>query len=102
MVEALRLEDGKLLVVIGPQRDENLFADYALRWGIETLFGLFKTRGFCLESTHFTEAERLRKLFALLTWALLVDENRLVSASTETDHPQKTWSQSQESFSFGI
>ena len=69
-VEALRLEDGNLLVVIGPQSDENLVADYALRWGIETLFGLFKTRGFCLESTHFTEAERLRKLFALLTLAL--------------------------------
>lgn len=69
-VEALRLEDGKLLVVIGPQQDEDLVADYALRWGIETLFGLFKTRGFCLESTHFTEAERLRKLFALLTLAL--------------------------------
>lgn len=69
-VEAIRLEDGKLLVVIGPQQDESLVTDYALRWGIETLFGLFKTRGFCLESTHFTEAERLRKLFALLTLAL--------------------------------
>ena len=69
-VEALRLEDGKLLVVIGPQTGENLVADYALRWGIETLFGLLKTRGFCLESTHFTEAERLRKVFALLTLAL--------------------------------
>lgn len=69
-VEALRLEDGKLLVVIAPQWEQNLIADYALRWGIETLFGIFKTRGFCLESTHFTEAERLRKLFALRTLAL--------------------------------
>ncbi|NJM58658.1 MAG: IS4 family transposase [Synechococcales cyanobacterium RU_4_20] len=69
-VEALRLDDGKLLVVIAPPHDENLVTDYALRWGIETLFGIFKTRGFCLESTHFTEAERLRKLFALLTLAL--------------------------------
>lgn len=69
-VEALRLDDGKLLVVIAPVQDKNLVADYALRWGIETLFGIFKTRGFGLESTHFTEAERLRKLFALLTLAL--------------------------------
>jgi hypothetical protein len=69
-VEALRLEDGKLLVVISPEATEGLVADYALRWGIETLFGIFKTRGFCLESTHFTEPERLRKLFALLTLAL--------------------------------
>ncbi|ABW32386.1 IS4-like element ISAcma48 family transposase [Acaryochloris marina] len=69
-VEGLRLEDGALLVVIGPTQDDQLIDDYALRWGIETLFGIFKTRGFCLESTHFTEAERLRKLFALLTLAL--------------------------------
>jgi hypothetical protein len=69
-VEALRLEDGKLLTVIAPDATEVLIDDYALRWGIETLFGIFKTRGFCLESTHFTEPERLRKLFALLTLAL--------------------------------
>jgi hypothetical protein len=69
-VEALRLEDGKLLVVISPDASEGLVADYAARWSIETLFGIFKTRGFCLESTHFTESERLRKLIALLTLAL--------------------------------
>lgn len=69
-IEALRLDDGNLLVVIAPVNTQGLVKDYALRWGIETLFGIFKTRGFCLESTHFTEAERLSKLFALLTLAL--------------------------------
>jgi len=69
-VEALRLDDGDLLVVIGPVKAQGLVKDYALRWGIETLFGIFKTRGFCLESTHFTDAARLSKLFALLTLAL--------------------------------
>lgn len=69
-IEALRLDDGDLLVVIAPVTTQGLLKDYALRWGIETLFGIFKTRGFCLESTHFTEAERLSKLFALLTLAL--------------------------------
>lgn len=69
-LEGLRLDDGSLLVVIAPLKSENLVKDYALRWGIETLFGIFKTRGFCLESTHFTEPERLSKLFALLTLAL--------------------------------
>jgi hypothetical protein len=49
---------------------EGLVSDYALRWGIKTLFGIFKTRGFCLESTYFTDQKRLRKLFALLTSAL--------------------------------
>jgi hypothetical protein len=70
-VEALRLEDGELLVVIAPPHTVGLVSDYALRWGIETLFGIFKTRGFCLESTHFTDPDRLRKLFALLTLALV-------------------------------
>lgn len=31
--------------------------------------GMFKTRGFCLESTHFTDAERLSKLLALMSLA---------------------------------
>ena len=34
-VEALRLDDGELLVVIAPVGTENLVKDYALRWGIE-------------------------------------------------------------------
>jgi hypothetical protein len=68
-VEALRLEDGALLVVIAPVQAQDLVKDYALRWRIETLFGIFKTRGFCLESTHFTDDERVSKLFALLTLA---------------------------------
>lgn len=36
----------------------------------ETLCCIFKTRRFCLESTHFTDPTRLRKLVALLTLAL--------------------------------
>lgn len=31
---------------------------------------MFKTRGFCLESTHFQDSERLSKLIALMTLAL--------------------------------
>ena len=57
-------------MVIAPTGDDNLIADYALRWSIETLYGIFKTRGFCLESTHLTDPKRLRKLVALLTLAL--------------------------------
>ncbi len=45
-------------------------ADYGHRWGIETLFGMFKTRGFCLESTHFIHEERLSKLIALMALAM--------------------------------
>jgi hypothetical protein len=51
-ISALRLEDGELLVVISNDSPRTAMNDYAQRWGIETLFGMFKTRGFCLESTH--------------------------------------------------
>ena len=67
---ALRLDDGELLIVITPDSCSTAISDYGHRWGIETLFGIFKTRGFCLESTHFTDSERLSKLIALLSLAL--------------------------------
>ena len=39
---------------------------------------MFKTRGFCLEFTHFTDSERLSKLLALMAlamcWAIKVGE----------------------------
>ena len=69
-VAATRMNNNKLLVVATDQAPETAIADYALRWSIETLFGMFKSRGFCLEETSMREAERLKKLFALLTIAL--------------------------------
>ena len=69
-IAALRLEDGSLLVVATQTAPKSAIADYAKRWGIETLFGIFKTRGFCLESTHLTDSKRLSKLLALLSLAL--------------------------------
>jgi hypothetical protein len=68
-VAGLKLEDGDLLVIISPHLPQTMISDYAQRWGIETLFGMFKTRGFCLESTHFNDSERLSKLLALMTLA---------------------------------
>ena len=56
-VSALRLDDGKLLIVITSEPCLTAISDYGKRWGIETLFGMFKTRGFCLESTHFRDSE---------------------------------------------
>jgi hypothetical protein len=69
-VAALRLEDGKLLVVVTATKPQRAIVRDAARWSIETLFGLFKTRGFCLESTHLSDPERLSRLIALLTIAL--------------------------------
>lgn len=69
-VGALRLEDNSLLTIIAPSYCQTIIDDYAQRWGIETLFGIFKSRGFNLEDTHITDSERLSRLFALLTIAL--------------------------------
>ena len=69
-VSATRMNDDKLLVVATDQAPETAIADYALRWSIETLFGMFISRGFCLEETNLRDAERLKKLFGLLTLAL--------------------------------
>jgi len=69
-IAALRLADGSLLVVATPSAPKSAISDYAKRWSVETLFGIFKTRGFCLESTHLIHAERLSKLVALLSLAL--------------------------------
>ena len=69
-VAATRISDGQLLVVATDQAPESALADYALRGSIETLFGIFKSRGFRLEETGMRDLERLKKLFALLTLAL--------------------------------
>jgi Transposase DDE domain len=74
-IAALRLDDGEFLIVATSHAPESAISDYAKRWGIETLFDCFKTRDFCVESTHFNHPERLSKLIALLSlamcWAIL-------------------------------
>jgi len=66
-VSGTRLPDGDFLIVIS-DKDFTL-ADYALRWGIETMFAAFKSRGFRLEDTHITCPERLSRLLGLLAVA---------------------------------
>lgn len=74
----LRLSDGELLILVTPERTQTAIRDYGLRWSIETLFGILKSRGFNLEDTHLCDLERLSKLIALLTlamcWALRTGE----------------------------
>lgn len=67
-VRGTRLVDGEFLVVIAS--DERVcLRHYAKRWGIETLFGAMKKRGFNLEATHVIEEERLCRLLGLLSIA---------------------------------
>ncbi|MGH9901525.1 MAG: IS4 family transposase [Pyrinomonadaceae bacterium] len=77
-VSGMRLPRGECLIVVSECETESAIADYAKRWEVETLFGCLKTRGFCLEQTHVTDADRLKKLLALLAlsfcWAHIVGE----------------------------
>jgi hypothetical protein len=67
-VSALRLEEGELLVVISSNSPQTAQL-WASPLALKLLFGIFKTRGFCLESTHFTDSQRLSKLLALMALA---------------------------------
>ena len=51
--------DGDYLIVVTDQAPQSAIEDYLLRWGIETMFGCLKNRGFRFESTHLTIAERV-------------------------------------------
>ena len=44
--------------------------DYGLRWGIETLFADYKSRGFGLETTHLQRPDRLSRLILVLSIGL--------------------------------
>ena len=61
-ISALRLEDRELLIIVSPDSTTTAISDYGKRWGIETLFGIFKTRGFCLERAFGRLINRCRVL----------------------------------------
>jgi hypothetical protein len=72
------LFDGEYLILVTDKNSGEALSDYKKRWGIETLFGCLKTRGFNFESTHMTKLERVEKLVALLaiafTWCHIIGE----------------------------
>jgi len=48
--------------------------DYSMRWGVESLFSDFKTRGFALEDTHLQHCDRIERLILVMAlsvfWAV--------------------------------
>jgi len=70
--------DGQYLIVVTVKDPNHAIEDYLKRWGIETLFGCLKSRGFRFESTHMTDPERINKLVALLaiafSWCHIIGE----------------------------
>ena len=73
-----RLKHGEWLLLVSAEYCADPAQEYKKRWGIETLFGALKTRGFNLEDTRLTDEARLARLLALLalafTWAFLVGQ----------------------------
>jgi hypothetical protein len=77
-VSGMRKANGELVLVVSSAEGGKALANYRLRWQIETLFGVMKTRGFRLEDTHVTETARISRLLALLAiafcWAMKAGE----------------------------
>ena len=77
-ITGMKLKGGQYLIVASAKATNQAIEEYARRWEIETLFGCFKSRGFCLEQTRLREAERLKKMVGLLAlafcWAHKVGE----------------------------
>jgi len=73
-VSGTRVAGGDFVIVVSDTGGD-LLARYGKRWGIETLFGCLKRRGFNLEATHLSVADRLERLVAVLalafTWAYM-------------------------------
>lgn len=59
------------VIIASSSNPEEAQQIYKQRWTIENLFGSMKTKGFNLESTHMKDDDKLKKLIALLTIALL-------------------------------
>ena len=63
------LGSGEYLILVSAEHSPEPHQEYKKRWGIETLFGALKSRGFNLEETHLKDPERLSRLLALLALA---------------------------------
>jgi len=72
------LGGGEYLILVSSEYIAEPQKEYKKRWGIETLFGALKSRGFNLEETELQDTERLSRLLALLaiafTWAFVVGQ----------------------------
>ena len=70
-VVATRSPAGDLVIIATDFSVWDTFALYRMRWSAECTFGSLKSRGFDLERTGITQAERLERLFGLVILAWL-------------------------------
>ena len=66
-----RLADGDFLIIYSRIYLSHIGRLYGQRWGIETLFGAYKSRGFCLEQCRMQHHHRLRTLLFVLSMGLI-------------------------------
>ena len=66
-----KTEGNDYLILASSSNPDEALSMYKQRWTIENLFGNMKTKGFNLENTHMKDDEKLKKLIALLTIAML-------------------------------
>ncbi len=62
----------ELLLVVTNSFANKALSTYQNRWAIEVFFQSIKKRGFNIEATHLTDADKLRKLFALCSIAFAI------------------------------
>jgi hypothetical protein len=77
-VSVCKSSDGELVLIISNREQEKALDQYKKRWGIETLFGCLKTRGFNFEDTHLRDLDRISNLLIVLSltffWAFRVGD----------------------------
>lgn len=93
----MRLPTGELLALACSGNPRKAFASYRDRWKIETLFGNMKTKGFNLEDTHITNADKLSTLLVVLALAVALAVKTGVAAARLKPiplkkHGRKAWS----------
>ena len=93
-ITAKKLKTGELLILVSNMPNNKIYhCDiYLIRWKIELLFSAMKTRGFNLESTHLKDAERLSKLFFVVSIAFVLAYKTgelLVKIAPEKRKPKK-------------
>lgn len=70
-LSAKRIDNQDKLILASKREPDKAFETYRQRWQIESCFKALKTRGFHLEETHMTKADKIHKLITLLSFALL-------------------------------
>lgn len=80
-----RSVEGELVVAIASGVAGDPLNEYRLRWLIELFFKSIKSRSFNIEETHMTDPERIKLLFALISYATVL----AVQAGRVRDHHKK-------------